>query len=233
MSRTCGKRLMIAMACASTLIWLASGIAAAQTSQKAAFARVVVSGWNVVYIQIQDGEMRTAMTVHGLQSAEPVQTTPHRLNESADLEYALPIPADQLPAGVTAIKASLTRATALIRSKTGTTPLSLIIGQIAVCRTDAQKSEWQYVSQVDVQAGADADRAPSIKLPNLDRVKATIETKPSSGRLAAGLRIVAGEALLSDIRKDGQSVEANLTVMDAWGTPKVSKAGPLSAFGFS
>jgi hypothetical protein len=227
MLRSCGKRLMVAMAGVVALMWIWAGLADAQTSQRTpVFARIVVSEQSVVYIRIQGDELRAATSVEGLQIATPVKLRS---------EFALPVPADQLPAGVTAIKAKAQMAQVRVRTNgngaVATKPY--IYGQLTVCRTDDQKAVWQYVAGIGVLAGADAENAPSIKLPNLHNVKATVRAQPANGKLGVGLQVVAGGTMLVDVRKDDKPVQAKVIVTDASGAVIASKTGPLSAFGFS
>jgi hypothetical protein len=218
---------MVAMACFAALAWLGAGQAAAQAP---AFARIAVSEKSVVYVRIQGGELRAAMSVEGLQTAAPVKMCASSTREIAFPEFTLPVPADQLPAGVTPIKASLK----WMRTwTTEATPSIMIDGLLTVCRTDDRKAEWQYVSQVDVEAGASAEKAPSITLPTMDSAKAVLSAAPFPGRLGVGVRLTAGGAELTDVRKDGQPVQVKVVVADASGAEIASKTGPLTDFGFS
>ena len=61
----------------------------------------------------------------------------------------------------------------------------------------------------------------------------TVIAKPAHGKLGVGLQVLAGDALLIDVYKDGKPVRAKVTVTDAAGAEKASKVGSLSAFGFS
>jgi hypothetical protein len=215
------------MACFAALAWLGAGRAAAQAP---AFARIVVSEKSVVYIQIQAAELRAAMSVDGLRTAAPVRMCAGSIREIAFPEFTLPVPADQLPAGAAPIKANLkwTRIWT-----TAATPSIMIDGLLRVCRTDDRKAEWQYVSQVDVEAGASAEKAPSVTLPTVDNAKVALTAAPFQGRLGVGLLLTAGGAQLTDVRKDGQPVQAKVAVADASGAEIASKTGPLTDFGFS
>jgi hypothetical protein len=228
MSRSGRRAWFVAMAgvAALTLIWACG--APVRTSQKTPlFARIVLSEKSVVYLQVQTLELRAAMSVEGLRAAAPVKL---RLGGPDDLflsEIALPIPADQLPAGITAIKANLGRRQV---------PAFRLEGQITVCRTDDRKSEWQYVSQTDVWVDANAEKSGLIKLPNFDKLKAVLGTKLSDGKLGVGLRITDGDATfypLTDVRKEGQPAQVKMIVADASGTQIASKVGTLADFGFS
>jgi hypothetical protein len=229
MFETRGKRLIAATAAAAALIGFAAGPAAAQ---QAAFARIAVSDKSAVYVRIQGGELRTAMSAEGLQTAAPVKMTRAESTHVVDFpEFTLPVPADQLPAGFAPIKAHLM----WIRWWSGgsTWPVPEICGQLTVRRTDDRKAEWQYVSGVEVEAGTSAENAPTIKLPSTDHAKLVLRAAPSKGRLAVGLRLADGDAALSDIRKDGQPPQVKMTVTDASGAEVASKVGTPADFGFS
>ncbi len=112
-------------------------------------------------------------------------------------------------------------------------PAPYVLGQLKVCRTDAAKTKWQYVSQIVPWAEANADQATFFKLPSPADVKADLETKPSVGKLGIGLRLTAGGAAVTDVRKDGRPIRIRMTVTDASGVEIASKIGTLSDFGFS
>ena len=228
MLRTCGKRLILAAAGITALMGLGAGVAAAQ---QAAFVRIAVSEKSVVYVRIQGGELRAAMSAEGLQTAAPIKMRASSTRMIQFPEFTLPVPADQLPAGAAPIKATLM----WMRFWTGGSalPVPHFYGQLTVCRTDDRKTQWQYVSQVDVEAGASAEKAPSIKLPTMDNAKAVLQAVPSKGRLAIGLGISDGDATVADVRKDGQPVQVKMVVADASGAEVASKVGALSDFGFS
>ncbi len=70
MSQGCGRRQIVAAAGVAALMGLGSGLADAQ---QAAFARIAVSEKSAVYVRIQSGELRAAMSAEGLQTAEPLR----------------------------------------------------------------------------------------------------------------------------------------------------------------
>jgi hypothetical protein len=233
MLRTCGRKLIVAMALAAALAWLGAGPAAAQAPQKTPlFARVALSEKNFVYLQIQGHELRAAMSIEGLQTATPVKSL---TSMTAPLfpEFTLPLPADQLPAGVTAIKARMALQEYQVPTSQGTALKKFISGQVTLCRTDDQKVAWQYVANSGAEAAADAEKAQSIGLPDLDHVKAVVLAKPANGKLGIGLRLMAGDIPLTDVFKNRRPVQAKMTVTDAAGAEKASKTGSLAAFGFS
>ncbi len=77
MLRACGKRRMLAAAGVAALVLIGAGCTSEQVSQTPASARIAVSEKSVVYVQIQGGEVRAAMSLEGLRSAAPVRTGPN------------------------------------------------------------------------------------------------------------------------------------------------------------
>ncbi|MGD1000893.1 MAG: hypothetical protein ABSA67_09375 [Candidatus Brocadiia bacterium] len=222
MLRSCGKRLIVAVAGVAALMWVGAGCTSAQVSQGPAFARLALSEKSAVCIRIQGGEVRAAMSAEGLQTAEPVKT---------HTEFTLPIPADQLPAGVTAIKANL--ALMQIQTAASAALAPYINGTFRIFRADDQKAEWQFVSAGGGLAGANAEKAPSIKLPDPDKLDASLSATVTGEKLAVGLRVTAGGATLTDVRKDGHLAVVKMVVADASGVEIASKVGTLADFGFS
>jgi len=234
MLRTCGKRLMLAVVGVAAVIGLGAGPDAKQPSQKTPLlAQIVVSEKSVVYIQIQGRELRAATSVEGLQTATPVKGRGTDASSSpyAKYQFTLPVPADQLSTGITAIKENLTLAGAY--KNMSSKPEPYIISQLTISRTDDQKAEWQYMSNGGAWPGPTWEKAPFIKLPALDRAKAVLRAVLWQGKLGVGLQIADGEAGLSDIRKGGQAVQVKMVVADATGAEVASKVGALTGFGFS
>ena len=233
MLRTSGARRIVAAAGVAALMGFGAGLADAQ---QAAFARIAVSEKSVVYVRIQGGELRAAMSAEGLQNAEPVRMRAGATREIEFPEFTLPVPADQLPAGFAPIKASLSwKRTWMPAADGAASPASCVMieGMLTVSRTDDQKAEWQYVSEVDVRAAANVEKAQPIKLPVADNAKAVISASPAQGELAVGVRLTAGDAPLTDVRKDGKPVQVKVVVADASGAEVASKVGTLADFGFS
>ena len=226
-----GKRI-VGCVLAPALACLAAGCADVQIQKTPVFAQIMVSEKSVVYVQIQGDELRTAMSVEGLQAAAPVKMHWSSVTCLEADHVTLPLPADQLPAGVTAVQANVGL---LHLGKNLFSPHAPFIqGVLTVSRTDDQKAVWQYGTMaLGVWAGKDAAKAPSIKSPNLDKLKAAIQAAPSNGKLAIGLRMMAGDAELFEVRKDGQPVQVKMVVTDASGKEIASKVGTLEDFGFS
>ena len=234
MLRTCGKRLIVAMAAVAAVIGLGAGPDAKQLSQKTPLlAQIVVSEKSVVYIQIQGRELRAAMSVEGLQTAAPVKGRGTDASSSpyAKYQFTLPVPVDQLPAGITAIKENLTLAGAY--KNMSSEPEPYIISQLTISRTDDQRAEWQYISNGGAWPGQTWEKAPLIKSPDLDKVKASLEAKLPEGKLTVGLRITAGDAQLTDVHKDGEPVQVKVVVADATGAEVASRVGGMTDFVFS
>jgi hypothetical protein len=146
-------------------------------------------------------------------------------------EFALPIPAGQLPAGISAVKLGLWFG--VKPPDPESPPGPYFSGKLTLCRTDAQKAQWQFVTSLGSPAGADAEKAPSVRLPSLADLKLDVTALPSEGQVAVGVAFSTGSTAALEIRKDGKPVEVSVTVMDAAGKTVAQKSGLLSDFGFS
>ncbi len=221
----------IALAAIVALALAAAALAEEQPGAKAACLRIIVSEKSVIYLQVQGLELRAAMSVEGLQSAEPMKMRLFGGTAAQARVFSLPIPADQLPAGVTAIKLGLWLGQAPPSPKS--LPGLYFTGKLTQCRTDAQKAEWQYVTSIASIAGSDAEKAPAIQLPSLAGLKLTVTAEPSKGNVGVGLALSAGTATLPEIRRDGKPVQASVSVSNAAGKIIAEKTGTLTDFGFS
>lgn len=229
MLRTRGKRLIVAMAGVAALTLIGAAPGAGQ--QTPAYVRINVFVKSTVYLEFQGNDLRAAMSVEGLKTAPPAKMLKVDGPEENYPEITFPIPADQLPAGIKAVKATC----AFPRSGhvSGVMMDGLAYVHIAIYRTDGNKTQWEYDLAPGSQTGSSPESAPVIQLPNLDNVKARLEATPTKGKLAIGLRLTDGTAELTDVRKDGRPVQVKMTVADASGAEIASKAGTLADFGFS
>jgi hypothetical protein len=221
----------IAMAGLAALALAAAAPADGPSGQNAAYLRIAVSEKSVVYLQVQGLELRAATSVAGLQSAEPMKMRLFGGTAAQAREFALPIPADQLPAGTSAVKLGLWLDRRQPDPKSPPGPY--FTGKLTLCRTDDQKAQWQYVTSLGSMAGAEPEKAPSIRLPSLDDLKLTVTAVPSQGRVAVGLTVSSGSMVLSEVRKDGKPVQVSVSVMDSAGATIAQKSGTLADFGFS
>ncbi len=190
-------------------------------SAKPGYVRINISDKSAVYLEFEGGGLRAATSAEGLQTAKPVPLRGVNNLAPQSGEFTLPIPADQLPEGISAVKGTLAR----IRNN--------ISGELGICRTDAQKVVWQcdvgIMSRTSDQAGA----AQPILLPSLDKLTLAVTGVPSHGKLGVGVRLMAGNNPLSGVLRDGKPVSVQLSVMDSAGKEVAARQGPLTDFGFS
>jgi hypothetical protein len=226
---------MVAMAGVAALTLIGADTAGGQ--QTPAYVRINVSEKSTVYLEFRGAELRAATSVEGLKTAQPVLMRSVGGRPGQFPEITLPIPADQLPTGIVAIRGTFELGSVMHPVAGRMEKKTFSYGQIGICRNDEKNAQWQYNVSIQLLTGDVAESTPGIQLPtmlpDLDNVKASLETKPSRGKLAIGLRIMAGGATLTDVRKDGQPVQVKMVVADASGAEIASKIGPLSTFGFS
>ena len=191
-----------------------------------AYMRVAVSEKSVVYLELQRDELRAATSIEALPDA-----TPARLQVDSDFgqnfSINLPIPAEDLPAGLT-VQAKFVRVDAPLG-------ISKIFLFFYFSRHDERNVEWQcYTKGLDYRTGGSAADAPVIDLPDIAKVQLAVTGKPSSGKIEIGLYLgVAGQCEMDLYRADGQDIPARVRVLDDTGKEVVRKQGTLKDFGFS
>jgi hypothetical protein len=136
-------------------------------------------------------------------------------------EFALPIPADQLPQGVTAVKGRFERFGSIIEA------------QLGICRTDAQKAVWQCNIVTATSGGATPAAANPIQLPNPEKLAVSVAAVRSGGRLGIGVRLLGGRYAVDGMSKDGRPAPVQVSVTAERGKQVAAKTGPLSGFVFS
>jgi hypothetical protein len=128
----------VAMAGIVALALAAVARADETSGQSAAYLRIAVSEKSFVYLQAQGLELRAATSVAGLQSAEPMKMRVFGGTAAQAREFALPVPPDQLPAGISAVKLGLWFGMKPPDPKIP--PRPYFTGKLTLCRTDDQKA---------------------------------------------------------------------------------------------
>jgi hypothetical protein len=219
------------------LIALAGGLAAmallagcAGAPEESSYLRIGVSEKSVVYLQLQRDEIRAATSVEALPDSEPVrmsmagneprieieQPVPLAVTPAPRFELTLPVPAGELPSGLTAVRASF---------------LDGVLA-LTLCRADDRNVEWRCrTGWLDYQAGGSAADAPVVKLPDAARIRLAITGVPMPGKLAIGLNLMSGRDTMYLARMDGKSIAAQVRVVNEAGKEVASRQGKLSDFG--
>ena len=211
--------VIVAVVGITALVLIGAGVL--NVTLKTGYARINLSDQSVVYLEFKAAELRAATSVEGLKTAKPVALRAPSNQITQSPEFTLPIPADQLPEGISAINGNFTRFE------------NRISGRLGICRTDEQKVVWQCDVGVSSETGDNAGAAQAIQLPKLEKLELAVTGSPSNGKLGVGVRLAAGNNPVSGVRKDGKPVLVQVRVTDAAGNEVGAKTGPLTDFGFS
>ena len=211
---------IVAIAGILALTLIAAGVFTA-TRNAVYLLRVNLSEKSAIYLQFKGAQLRAAGSLEGLKSAEPVALDTTGFPAAGSPESTLPIPADQLPEGVNAVKESFS----CIENG--------IVGQLGICRRDEQKAIWQCDVAVRSWAGENPLVQQDSGVVNLEKLAVSVVGVPSKGNLGVGVRLLAGDNLVLALSKDGDPVEVQVRVVDAAGHEVAAKKGTLDDFGFS
>jgi hypothetical protein len=198
-----------------------AGLGLFSGKQAPGYVRINVSDKSTVYLEFEGAALRAAASVEGLKTAEPVALRAVGFQASRSAEFTLPIPADQLPAGISAVTGIFTR--------TGNN----VSGQLEIRLTDAQGIVWQCDATVGARLGDRADAGPSIQLPGLEKLVLNVTAGPSNGKLGIGVLLTGSDHRVRDVLRDGKPVPVQVSVTDAAGKEVAARNGPLADFGFS
>ncbi|MGD0999592.1 MAG: hypothetical protein ABSA67_02730 [Candidatus Brocadiia bacterium] len=217
-----GRNYVLAIVAVAGILALALiGAGVLDVTQKTGYVRINVSDKSAVWLEFKGAELRAAASAEGLKTAEPVALRVLANQVAQSSEFSLPIPSDQLPKGISAVKGTFTRFGNRVQ------------GQLGICRTDEQKYIWQCDVRIASSTGNTAVAARTMQLPSLDKIALTVSATPSNGKLGVGVRLTAGINQLSGVRKYGKPVLVQVSVTDASGNEVSARKGPLTDFGFS
>ncbi|MGO8702849.1 MAG: hypothetical protein ACLQVA_03440 [Candidatus Brocadiia bacterium] len=217
-----GRNHVLAIVAIAGILALALiGAGVLDVTQKTGYVRINVSDKSAIWLEFKGTELRAAASAEGLKTAEPVALRALGNQASESPEFTLPIPADQLPEGIWAVKGSFRRFG------------NMVLGQLGICRTDEQKVVWQCDVRVTSSTGDTAVGAGTMQLPGLEKISLNVSAKPSNGKLGVGVHLTASINQVSDVRKYGKPVLVQVSVTDASGNEVGARKGPLTDFGFS
>lgn len=212
------------------VVLIAAGCAG--TPPRPSYLRIAVSEKSVVHIQFQGEELRAAMSVEALPDAKPVGMAamddapwfetvpplPAEVQPTQRFNLTLPLPPDELPAGLTALRATF------------------LDGALALtfCRPDAGNVEWRGRTRwLPYKTALTPADAPVVAAPDIAKMKLEVTGVPTSGELGIGLTLVVDRYPMYLMRTDRKGVAAQVRVVDGAGKEVVLKQGTLDDFGFS
>lgn len=222
----------ISLAFSAYLLLSASAGSAAAPAQPA-YARVALSPSAAVNVEFRGAEMRVARTAQGLQTAAPVKGSRSVGRWVEFPEVTLPFAAASLPPRVAKITTRFEVMQPPERSSRGGAPVGYVFATIGLCYQDSAGALWTYVTRASAQTATSLVRARPIEVPRLGALTMTVVTRAYRKRIGAGIRVASGKVELSEIRKDGRSVEAQLRLLDSAGGAVATARGPLAKFGFT
>ena len=156
-----GRNHVLAIVAIAGILALALiGAGVLDVTQKTGYVRINVSDKSAIWLEFKGTELRAAASAEGLKTAEPVALRALGNQASESPEFTLPIPADQLPEGIWAVKGSFRRFG------------NMVLGQLGICRTDEQKVVWQCDVRVTSSTGDTAVAAGTMQLPGLEKTRA-------------------------------------------------------------
>jgi len=187
-----------------------------------------------IYAQIEGAELRLSSTPGDFTKALVVKgKSPAQGRVVQWAETALNIPAEALPEKVTGVKLAVVAYT-LSRAKAGQGPY--LYGTLNLSVPDEQKTVWSYSVRVGQVTAVDAAKAPVIQIPAVDKGTIEIATQPvkrPDSNMGIGLRCKVAGQEISEIRKGGVPVNAQVKLLGVGDKVVASAVKPLGQFGFS
>jgi hypothetical protein len=191
------------------------------------YLRVIVSDKCVVYLEYDNhsqelraaaspGELKTNPSVK-IRLEEPSEKDQPRGIRTESKEFLLPIPADQLPSGVTAVKAAV--GVIEYGLEVWGRPELFFRCKFIICRKDEKNAEWQYETKRNVPTDVAVRYAPAIGLQWFEKVALAFDVWRFPG---TEIIHIYGE-WPTDLRKDGKSVMAQVSILDASGKELTSQ----------
>lgn len=184
-----------------------------------------------VFFQFDKDEMWLKASVNGSNAAEPVQalyTSSANQKSSRFVQFPkvlLPLTKEQRPRNVTQIVAGF-RYVVPPDGKGAS-----VVGGLTQSCKQKNGSEWTYLQSINKKFDQ-SKTTPVVELANLDKMKFSVTVRRKQNAVYVGVSILAGDATLYDIRRDGKSVPVEVRLLDGNGKEIANKKAPLGDFGF-
>jgi len=197
----------------------------------------------MLYVQVRStGELRLADSPEALATATPVIARDGQSEPLSEGHPQLFFPEVALPASLpgveklsAVIRFDLTRTRP--RRKGPVVDRGAIDVRVSAARRDSAGVKWAYIFSVGTPAvlvaGAPPAQAPILEMPDLGRLKLTVETKVEGHKARLGLRVKAGDVALDKVLKGGQPASCTMQVLNAEGKVLHTAQGDLDKFGFT
>jgi len=204
-----------------------------------------------VYVQFTNDTLRCAASIEELATAKPVRAPRSQRfqYDAGPSEYVrgYQFPETDLPIsgkGIARASAALRifRTYRLQRSaRSQPTRSTYVAGEFRIAKQDGTGTVWTYTfsgsvtpeSRATTQAMGNPATSPIMDIPDLDKLKLTIETKVEGKKARIGLRLMAGEVWISDLARGGKGAPARLEATNKEGKTVLSEQGDLKKFGFT
>lgn len=201
------------------------------------FCRIRVDEKTVVFVSVEGQQLRMATTLEGLATAEPTRAA--RSSERGHIGHSN-FPSVTLPKHEGADDAAsvvAARWTYRAISHPNRPPRHTLFASLDVPRVDAQGNTWTFRQSRGTGLSPEGPiNAPLMELADLDNLElqVSISTRGVDAPRTFGVvvQLTAGNARISDVRKNGREVRAEVQVVARDGTVVQRDTRPLRGLGF-
>lgn len=222
------RHAVVVTVCAALALAICGSLAAAKSEP--GYLKIVTGPDSQVLAQFKDKELRLADGEDGLRKAKTIESKSQR-GTRLFKSVAIPAPKDGWPSGIKTVTGDFQLRQYKSRGQTR----NILYGTLKVSSKSEDGATWDYLQRVGVQLQSDPKRATALSV--LDPTKLALNVKAQkkgkARNIGIALTLTAGNAQLSDIRKDGKPLQAKVQVLDSKGKDIKTTKGYLSNFGFS
>jgi len=232
------RRRVIGCALAAVLGALLLPIEGAAARPHSAYFRIAVSPECTIYGLMWDDMLFLAEDPDELADAQPIRALALETATGGMYpfpETVLPVPAEVLPRASIQAKASLNYVFGTYRfphPEEGQ-EFRRVSGWLGWTEED-ESGVWAYRRYVASTVGARPRTAPVLEVPPMEPLALKASTQALEKRtIGIGVRLMAGDAELGQVTRDGENAPMRLRVLDASGEEVSAAEGDLEKFGFT
>ncbi len=231
-------RRVLRCALAAALGALLLPVEGAAARRQSAYFRIAVSSECTIYGLVWDDMLFLADDPDELADAQPIRALALETATGGTYPFAetvLPVPTEVLPRASIQAKAflSYTFGTYRLPYREEGQEFRRVSGRLGWQEED-ESGVWAYWRYVGSDVGTRPRTAPVLEVPPMGPLALKASTQALEKRtIGIGVRLMAGEAELQQVTRDGESAPVRLRVLDSSGSEVSARDGDLEEFGFT
>lgn len=199
------------------------------------FCRIRVDAKTIVFVAGDGEQLKMATTLEGLARAEPTRASHSAERGQTVYSSFPPVTLPKQEAAGNAAPDVTARWSYRVTNLPNRPPRHTLFASLNVSRVDAQGDTWTFRESLGTSLSSEGPiNAPTMELADLDDLELQVSIHDAGAPRAFGMvvQLKAGNAAISDVRRNGMEVRAEVQVVRRDGAVVQRDTRPLRGLGF-